>query len=244
MQEVQEQETQGDSLSVKSSAKTSKVQLKRIEPRTKNQSKIFDAFDRGENLFITGRAGTGKSFLSIYLALEAINAKEFNELVIVRSAVPARRQGFLPGNEEEKNAIFEQPYEAIVNDLFNTRGHYKFLKNEGKIRFLSTSYLRGITIDNAVIYVDEVQDFNGGEIDTIITRTGQDCQLIISGDAAQNDLLYLHEESCIENLTKIMKKMPSFTTIEMELEDIQRNDLVKEWLIARDSISNTIPRHF
>lgn len=244
MQEVNNQEQIGDSLSVKSSAKISKIQLKHVEPRTKNQHKIFDAFERGDNLYIHGRAGTGKSFLSIYLALDAINHKEFNELVIVRSAVPARRQGFLPGNEEEKNAIFEQPYEAIVNDLYNTKGHYKFLKNEGKIKFLSTSYLRGITIDNAVIYVDEVQDFNGGEIDTIITRTGQNCQLIISGDAAQNDLIYLHEESCIENLTKIIKKMASFKTIEMELEDIQRDDLVKEWLIARDSISNTLPRHF
>lgn len=235
------EDQKGDSLSVKAPSKQ-KPHLRVIKPKTINQHKIFNEFYRDQNLFIHGTAGTGKTFLALYLALDAVNSRDFSEVIVVRSAVPARRQGFLPGNEEEKNEIFEIPYESIVNELHGAGGVYKALKNEKKVRFLSTSYLRGITLENAIVIVDEVQNFNGGEIDTVMTRLGEGCQVIICGDTAQNDLIYLHEDSCIENLKKIVNRMDSFSLIEMTPEDIQRDDVVREWIEARDHTSNTHPR--
>ena len=224
--------------------KHQKAVLINTKPRTINQNNIFREFDKGKHLFIHGTAGTGKSYLAMYLALnEVINKNTYKEVVIVRSAVPSRRQGFLPGNEAEKNEIFELPYEAITNDLFTgCQNHYRTLKNLGNIRFLSTSYLRGLTLDNAVVIIDECQNMNGGEIDTIMTRIGKDCRIIILGDTKQNDLLYLREDSCMDNLERIIPKIKSFSSIEMGTDDIQRNDVVREWIIARDSVSNVMPR--
>lgn len=231
-------------LSEKESTKNKKPQLQLIKPKTINQSKIFKEFNKGKHIFIHGTAGSGKTFITLYLALNAlINENNFKEIVIIRSAVPSRRQGFLPGTEEEKNEIYEAPYEANVNELFNsTQNIYKQMKGEKKIKFLSTSYLRGLTIHDAIIIVDEIQNFGPGEADTVITRIGENCQLFLLGDTKQNDLLYLREDSCIEDLRHIIQNMPSFATIEMTVDDIQRNHLVKEWILARDAQSNSLPR--
>ena len=152
--------------------------------------------------------------------------------------MPSRRQGFLPGSEEEKNEIFEIPYIALVNELYNRSDAYKLLKNREQIKFLSTSYLRGITLDNAVIIIDEVQNCNFMELHTIITRVGNNCRVIICGDTSQNDLKYLHEYSCIDQLFDIINKMPSFFKIEMEVKDICRNKIVKEWILASQKENN------
>lgn len=227
--------------------KKTSAMLKVIKPATPNQERIFQSFDDGKNVFIHGCAGTGKTFVSMYLALDAVlNECDFQKLIIVRSTVPSRSQGFLPGNEKEKNEIFELPYDAMIGKLFddkNAQGHggnqtkYKDLKNNGTIDFLSTSYLRGLTWEDAVILVDEVQNMNDEEIHTVITRVGENCQLIICGDSDQNDLLYLREESCIETLPLIIEKMPSFETIQMTTADNQRNALVGEWIDARRGIA-------
>lgn len=224
--------------------KSPKPVLINVKPRTLNQNRIFREFDRGKHLYIHGTAGTGKSFLSVYLALnEIVNKNTYREVVVVRSAVPSRSQGFLPGSLQEKDEIYELPYEAIVNDLFTgTQNHYKYLKNMGHFRFLSTSYLRGITIDNAIIIVDEVQNYTGQEIDTVITRIGKDCRMIILGDSKQNDLVNMRQDSCIDDLHKIISRMNEFSMVEMTVDDIQRNDLVKSWILARDSVSNALPR--
>jgi predicted ribonuclease YlaK len=204
-----------------------------IKPKTINQQKIFDYFDKGKHLFIHGFAGTGKTMISLYLALEAVLEDEFyDKIILVRSAVPSRTQGYLPGTEEEKNEIFELPFIGICNELFSKSNSYKELKFKEKIKFISTSYLRGITIDNAVIIIDEVQNMTMEEIDTVITRTGKDCRLIILGDEKQGDLKNTREISCINNLHKIIDRMKSFVKVEMEIQDICRNDIVKEWLIA------------
>ena len=224
--------------------KKSSDMLKKEIPATPNQEKIFNAFDAEKHLFIHGCAGTGKSFVSIYLALDAVITEcDFQKLIIVRSTVPSRSQGFLPGNEREKNEIFELPYEAIVNKLFDdqprssTSNKYKDLKNNGTIEFVSTSYLRGLTWEDAVIVVDEVQNMNDEEVHTVITRVGDNCQLIVCGDSDQNDLMYLREESCIETLPLIIEKMPSFETIQMTTADNQRNALVGEWIDARRGVT-------
>ena len=216
----------------KVSTPPSPLQLSIIKPKTINQKKIFDYYNAEKHLFVHGSPGTGKTFLSIYLALNSIEKEEYHKLVIVRSAVPSRKQGFLPGNENEKNEIFELPYISIVDDLFRKRGSYKTLKMNDKINFLSTSYLRGITIDDSVILIDEVQNLNFMELHTIITRIGQNCRVILCGDEFQNDLAYLHEDSCINKLLNVIDRMPSFMKVEMSVNDICRNPLVKEWILA------------
>jgi phosphate starvation-inducible PhoH-like protein len=211
---------------------TSPPQLKNIKPRTINQKKIFDYFQAEKHIFIHGTPGTGKSFISTYLALNSIEKGLYDRLVIVRSAVPSRKQGFLPGSESEKNEVYEIPYISILNELFDKPNMYKDLKFKGKIEFLSTSFLRGRTIDNAVILVDEIQNMTFMELHTIMTRIGNNCRVILSGDQYQNDLLDTYEESCINRLLQVIEKMPSFFKVQMTIEDICRNPLVREWIIA------------
>jgi phosphate starvation-inducible PhoH-like protein len=219
--------------------KKNPAMLRVITPKTLNQQRIFDSFDKERHIFIHGAAGTGKTFVPLYLGLDAvINEKEFRQVVIVRSSVPARNQGFLPGNEDEKNAIFEAPYEHMVNTKLFTSPtkNYRQLKNEGIIKFISTSYLRGITVEDSVIIADEVQNMNDMEINTIITRTGDNCQLFLCGDTDQNDLMYLKEDSCIATLPHIIRRMRSFDVIEMTTDDNQRNAIVAEWIEARRNV--------
>jgi phosphate starvation-inducible PhoH-like protein len=210
--------------------------LQAIHPKTINQEKIFKAFDEDKNLYIHGSAGTGKSFVSLYLALDSVTEKEFDQIVIIRSSVPSRNQGFLPGSATEKDEVFEIPYDEICAQLYNISGAYKKLKNEARIKFLSTSYLRGLTLDNCIVIADEVQNMNMGEISTVITRMGENSRLIICGDTSQNDLKYLREDTCIYELEKIVNKMPSIVMIEMGIEDICRGGIVKEFLLAKEKI--------
>ena len=214
---------------------------KNIEPKTDNQSRFFNEFDAGRNLFVHGSAGTGKTYCGMYLSLESImEEKQQRQLIICRSCVPAREQGFLPGSQFEKEAPYETPYSDISEDLFGFEGAYEHLKQEGYIKFISTSYLRGLTFNNAVIMIDEVQNMNMGEINSIITRTGDNSRLIICGDSKQNDLLFLREDSCINDLSCVISRMKSFAMVEMTTDDIVRNRVVKEWIVAMEN-SHSLP---
>ena len=145
--------------------------------------------------------------------------------------------GFLPGTDEEKAAIYELPYRSIVDDLYSGRGgNYQRLKDAKVIDFTSTSFLRGITMDNAVIVIDEVQNMTDGEINTVMTRVGNNSRVIILGDFRQNDLSGSREESCIGKLLQTLMYVPSFVSIEMEADDIVRSGLVKEWILAREEV--------
>ena len=208
--------------------------LASIKPVTINQSKVFKLWSTGQHLLIHGYAGTGKSFLASYLALRDVEGKVFKRMVIVRSAVPSRNQGFLPGNELEKAAIYELPYRAIVDHLYGRTGSYNRLKEAKTIEFTTTSYLRGITIDDAVIILDEVQNMTDAEVNTVMTRVGQNSRVLILGDFRQNDLS--HETSCIKKLVLTIGRIPSFSVVEMEPNDIVRSGLVKEWILARESV--------
>lgn len=213
-----------------------KAALSIIKPMTINQSRVFKEFYKGQHLLLHGYAGTGKSFLSLYLALhDALVIKSTKRVIIVRSAVPSRTQGFLPGTEAEKAAIYEMPYAAIVDDLFGKKaGSYNRLKDQKTIEFTTTSYLRGLTIDDAIIIIDEVQNMVDGEINTVMTRVGQNSRVIICGDFRQNDLMNKREESCIRTLMDTVRRMGSFSVIEMGHDDIVRSGLVREWILARE----------
>lgn len=211
------------------------LKLKYIEPITDNQEKIFNSYFSDKNVFIHGVAGTGKSYISLYLALNDLLQGHFKKIIICRSTVSLREVGHLPGTLEEKLSVFEEPYRAIVDDLFQRKGAYDLLKTKGSIEFMSTSFLRGLTFDNSFIFVDECQNMNSAELHTIFTRVGEGSRLIVAGDRQQNDLEFQKkkEVSGIENMLKIAKAMNCFDVIDMKLEDIVRSGFAKQYLITK-----------
>jgi len=212
-----------------------------VKPITDNQKKAFDAYKKGKNLFLYGAAGTGKTFVSMYLALQETlrNETPYDTVYMVRSAVPTREIGFLPGDEEDKTALFQVPYQNMVKFMFEQPNEIAFnnlydkLKNQGSLMFLTTSFLRGITLDNAVIIVDECQNLTFHELDTIVTRVGQDSKIIFCGDFFQTDLLKSSDKSGMVNFMKILDNMNSFENIEFTIGDIVRSGFVKEYLINK-----------
>lgn len=215
------------------------LQIKEILPITATQHKVFESYFQGNNLALYGTAGSGKSFISVYLALEEILQSDiYDKLVIVRSAVPGRDQGFLPGNHKEKAAIYESPYYSICSELFGRSDAYDILKRRNKIEFISTSYNRGITLSNCIILVDEIQNLAAQECDTIITRAGSHSKIIFAGDIRQTDLNGKYDRSGMSDFFKILKKMPSFDVIEFGTEDIVRSKLVKSYIITRNQLED------
>lgn len=216
-------------------------QMVGVKPITDNQKKAFDAYKKGKNLFLYGAAGTGKTFISLYLALQETlrNETPYDTVFMVRSAVPTREIGFLPGDEEDKTALFQVPYQNMVKFMFEQPNEIAFnnlydkLKNQGSMMFLTTSFLRGITLDNAIIIVDECQNLTFHELDTIVTRVGQDSKIIFCGDFFQTDLLKTSDKSGMVNFMKILEKMDSFENIEFTIGDIVRSGFVKEYLINK-----------
>ena len=215
--------------------------LVKVKPITDNQKIVFDEYGKGQNLFLHGAAGTGKTFISLYLALEQVldPSTPYECVYLVRSAVPTREIGFLPGDEEDKTALFQVPYQNMVQFMFEQASDSAFsmlydrLKVQGSIMFLTTSFLRGITLDNAVIIVDECQNLTFHELDTIITRVGQDSKIIFCGDFFQTDLLKSSDKQGMVNFMKILDAMEQFDNIEFTIGDIVRSGFVKEYLINK-----------
>jgi predicted ribonuclease YlaK len=215
--------------------------LVKVNPITDNQKKAFEAYQKGKNLFLYGAAGTGKTFVSLYLAMQEVmkNDTPYDTVYIVRSAVPTREIGFLPGDEEDKTALFQVPYQNMVKFIFEQPneqafdGLYDRLKNQGSLMFLTTSFLRGITLDNAIIIVDECQNLNFHELDTIITRVGQDSKIMFCGDFFQTDLVKSSDKSGLTQFMKILDAMEAFENIEFTIGDIVRSGFVKEYLINK-----------
>jgi phosphate starvation-inducible PhoH-like protein/PhoH-like ATPase len=212
-----------------------------VSPVTDNQKIAFQDYKNDKNLFLYGAAGTGKTFITLYLALqEALrNETKYDTVYVVRSAVPTREIGFLPGDEEDKTALFQVPYQNMVKFMFEQPNEQAFsmlydrLKNQGSLMFLTTSFLRGITLDNAIIIVDEAQNLTFHELDTIITRVGMDSKIMFCGDFFQSDLQKHIDKEGIKHFMKILKGMKSFSNIEFTLGDIVRSGMVKEYLISK-----------
>ena len=204
-------------------------------PITKNQDKTFKSYKRGDHLLLHGIAGTGKTFMSLYLALEQVldPSTVYEEIFIVRSAVTTRDIGFLPGDEQEKVSIYEAPYRSICKELFGMENAYDSLKQQNNIKFMSTSFIRGITINNAVLIVDECQNLNFHELDSIITRVGKNSKVIFCGDYTQTDLTRENDRNGIQKFMKILNEIPSFTTVEFEIDDIVRSDFLKDYIIKK-----------
>jgi len=213
--------------------------LKDIKPLTQTQSRVFKAFDADKHLVLHGLAGTGKSFISLYLALRQIlsGATDYEKVVMVRSVVPTREMGFLPGNMKEKIKVYEAPYEKICSDLFSRGDSYSILKSKNYLEFTSTSFIRGITYDNCIIIVDEIQNMLGGEIDSVITRVGENCKIIFCGDYRQSDFQKDNDKRALHDFLKIMKAMDNrFEFVEFGEQDIVRSGLVKEYIITKNRL--------
>jgi predicted ribonuclease YlaK len=215
--------------------------IRNIDPLTDNQERLFDSYDSGKNIVAYGAAGTGKTFITLYNALQdVLNEKSpYEKIYIVRSLVATREIGFLPGDHEDKSSLYQIPYKNMVKYMFEMPTDSDFemlygnLKNQGTISFWSTSFIRGTTLDNAVIIVDEFQNLNFHELDSIITRVGENTKIMFCGDATQSDLVKTNEKNGIIDFMRILHQMPSFDIIEFGLEDIVRSGLCKEYLVAK-----------
>ena len=219
----------------------SATELNDIKPITDNQKEVFEQYKQGQNLFLYGVAGTGKTFVALYNALkDVLDPKSPRERVyIVRSLLPTRDIGFLPGDEEDKSYLYQVPYQNMVRFMFKQPDERSFdqlynnLRNQGTIDFLSTSFLRGVTIDNGVIIVDECQNLNFHELDTIITRVGQDTRIVFAGDIQQTDLTKTKDRNGILDFVNIMQEMKEMDCIEFGIGDIVRSGLLKSYLINK-----------
>ena len=207
------------------------LELREIEPLTRNQLKVFES---NKNLVLHGLAGTGKTFISCYLAFDDMAKNCYERLVIIRSAVPTRDIGFLPGNMTEKSSVYEEPYRDICNDLFGRGDAYQILKTKNIVDFMTTSFIRGITLRNAVIVIDECQNMSFHELDSIITRMGELCRVIFCGDFRQADLK--NGQSGMLDFLQILKRMEEFDFIEFEIEDIVRSSFVKNYIISKNEL--------
>ena len=218
--------------------KTQNFNLKHVNPLTENQRLAFEAFDDGKHLMLHGMAGTGKTFLALSKTIDALmsNKGVQNKIYIVRSVVPTRDMGFLPGNQKEKMKVYEAPYYAICTELFDRSDAYEILKQKNAIEFISTSFIRGITMNNCYVIVDEVNNMTFHELDSVITRIGKGCRVLFCGDFRQSDLTKEQERNGLKDFMKVIGKLNDFVHVDFLEQDIVRSKLVKEYIIARQKL--------
>jgi|TARA_X000001316_G_C922441_1_gene37834 phosphate starvation-inducible PhoH-like protein/PhoH-like ATPase len=212
-----------------------------IKPITDAQKVVFSSWKKGQNQFLFGCAGTGKTFISLYLALQQVlkNDTPYDKVIIVRSLIPTREIGFLPGDEEDKSALYQVPYSNMVKFMFKQASDQAFevlydrLRNQGSLYFLSTSFLRGLTFDNAIVIVDECQNLNFHELDTITTRMGQDSKMFFCGDFMQTDLIKTADKNGLHDFIRIIENMKEFNCVEFTIGDIVRSGFIRSYLIEK-----------
>ena len=216
-------------------------QLVEMKGVTKNQTEVFKQYAEGKNLFLYGPAGTGKTFVILYNAIKEVLDPKINYkcIYIVRSLMPTRNLAFMPGDEQDKSSLYQVPYDNMLRFMFKLSAPEQFdmlygeLKKQGNVEFLSTSFLRGITLDNAIILVDECQNLNFHELDTIMTRVGQESKIMFSGDFDQTDLREDEEKAGLGQFIKIINEMKEFYSCEFDIGDIVRSGLVRSYIIQK-----------
>ena len=216
------------------------LELKQNGPITDNQVKAFRYYENDNNLVLYGCAGTGKTFISLYLALKDVldNRSQMKKVIIIKTAQPSKQIGHLPGTEKQKMEVYEMPYRVICSQLFGRDDAYEVLKQKGIIEFSGTSFLRGCTIDDAVIVVDEVQNQSYQELRTVVTRPGDHSKVIMCGDTKQDDLTSerYKEESGFRKALEVFNTMPSIKSIQFGIDDIVRSGFVREFIIAEHNL--------
>jgi phosphate starvation-inducible protein PhoH len=219
--------------------------MKTIRPLTENQKGFFEAYDKSKVMLLHGVAGTGKTYIALYHALEEVLdiKNQYQKVVIVRSAVPSRDIGHLPGDEKEKTEVYTEPYIEICKDLFDRPDAYNRLTEQKAMQFLITSFVRGITLNNSIIIVDECQNMTDMELNSIMTRVGDTSKIIFCGDFRQTDLYKKSDLSGLKKFMAIADMMPNFKTFEFGVNDIVRSAIVKEYILARLQYKNQYELH-
>lgn len=212
--------------------------LEEFEPITINQQRAFDAWDDGSNLILAGSAGTGKTFIAMAMAMEELLNPDsyFRKILIIRSIVSTRDPGHLPGTKEEKESVFQLPYKNICAELFNDSSAWNKLVSSKQIEFESTSFIRGATFDDSIIIVDEMQNLNFHELDSVITRVGDNSKIIFCGDYRQTDFRFQDEKEGIFKFTKIIEQMRDFTIINFGWDDIVRSGMVRDYIMTKEML--------
>ena len=239
------QQKQGMSRAEKRRLPINGSMLAEVTPLTPNQERIFKAWDEGKHMFIYGSAGTGKTFTALYNALKDTLKDDptYDQIYLVRSLVATREIGFLPGDLEDKTSMWQIPYKNMVKYMFELGSDEEFdvlysaLRTQETIKFWSTSFLRCTTLDDSVIIIDEMQNLNFHELDSIITRVGEGSRIIFCGDGKQSDLRRQDEKGGIYDFMQILERMPDdFELIEMTTDDIVRSGLVRNYLVTKDAM--------
>ena len=231
---------------VKTDKKTNSLRIRlddltTIQPKTAKQREFFDAYKAGDYFMcLHGVAGTGKSYIALYKALEEVMDKSnpYTKVVVVRSAVQSREMGHLPGSADEKMETYIQPYRQITSDLFNRKDAWDRLVEQGYAEFISTSFIRGTTFTNSILLVDEFQNMNFEELDTIITRVGHTSKIIFCGDVRQLDLRKKDDKTGLPKFLAIVSRMKEFSRFEFSMDDIVRSSLVKNYIIAKTTFDD------
>jgi len=215
--------------------------MRKISPLTATQEEFFDDYNRGYNIAAVGTAGTGKTMCAMYLGLkDVISNPDYEKIIIVRSAVQTREQGFMPGTKQQKEAVFTVPYADITKDLFQRGDAWEILRQKSMVEFTTSSFVRGLTFDNSIIIVDECQSMTYHELDSIITRVGECSKIIFCGDTKQDDLAVNRHKLDVSGLPEflnVLDKVPSFRVVQFGINDIVRSGLVKEYILAKEGFS-------
>lgn len=212
--------------------------MQSFEPITKNQEIAVEAWKEGDHLVLAGTAGTGKTYLGLSLALESLlkDDSTYNQVVIIRSVVPTRDQGFLPGSQKEKEEAYALPYKQLCAELFGDPAAYTKMISAKQLHFESTSFIRGQTFNNSVILVDEMQNLNFHELDSVITRVGKNCRIIFAGDYKQSDFKREDERNGLLKFLHIIEHMNNFTVVNYGWEDIVRSGLVRDYIMTKEML--------
>lgn len=211
------------------------LELIEVEPLTERQGRALKYWEEDKHLILQGYAGTGKTFLALSMALKLLDERNspYKKVIVVRSAVPSRDMGFMPGNQKEKSAVYEEPYFVNVNQLYRCGSAYETLKKRNQLDFRTTSYMRGMTYDRSVVIVDEIQNMSFGELDTIMTRIGENSRIIFCGDYRQTDLKNDNEKKGLGRFLNILNGLNQFAVVDFQAEDIVRSDIVRDYIIAK-----------
>ena len=213
--------------------------LNSVQTQTDAQHQAFKSYFIGNNLLLQGSAGTGKTFIALYLALNDLlkDGSTYDNIIVSRSIVPTRDIGFLPGTLEDKIAEYEVPYISICDELFEYNNSYNNLKKLGMIKFIPTSFIRGLTFENSIVIMDETQNMTLDEASSVITRAGNNTKLIVVGDTKQNDLTKNRfDVSGLKDLSRILERMDEFDVIDFTVNDIVRSELVRSFLVSKEHL--------
>lgn len=220
----------------------SKFSMRQINPITETQENMFYSYQAGKNIAAIGTAGTGKTMCALYLALrDVLQQDQYDQVIIIRSAVQTREQGFMPGTQAQKEAIYSTPYSDITCDLFGRGDAWEILKQKRQVKFMTSSFVRGLTFDNSIIVVDECQSMTYHELDSIITRVGESSKIIFCGDTRQDDLVGSRNRNDVSGLgdfLRVLENISSFNTVQFGVDDIVRSGLVKEYIVAKEGIKS------